>query len=37
MDHLNTHLDKLDHDKVKKYQDVLNANPNLGSASDKMN
>jgi len=37
MDHLNTHLDKLDHDKVKKYQDKFNANPNLGSASDKMN
>jgi hypothetical protein len=37
MDHLNIHLDKLDHDKAKKYQDLVNTNPNLGSASDKMN
>ena len=36
MDHLNTHLDKLDHDKVKKYQDTLNANPLLGSAAHRM-
>ena len=33
---LNAHLDKLDHAKVKKYQDALGENPNLGSAADRM-
>ena len=33
---LNAHLDKLDHEKVKKYQDALGENPNLGSAADRM-
>ena len=36
IDPLNNHLDKLDHKKVKKYQDMLGENPNLGSAADRM-
>ena len=36
IDPLDNHLDKLDHKKVKKYQDMLGENPNLGSAADRM-
>jgi len=36
MDHMSTHLEKLDLGKVKKYQDAMNANPARGSAAEKM-